>query len=225
MIKNELYDRALEIFMESKGDISLKAIAKSVGVSPTTVARWCRNENWKIKAAKAFPTTERPKGEWIVVRKKALFEKAVKMFKDSGGKISNGELGRQLKVTKKTIAEWKKTAQWKQAVARTVVVEPSSMKPLARVALPSKEPHPSQAEVGDLGPILSYQDLIALNERLRSMLGREFLTAAEIEQLSNAKLSLLKAAEAYLGIANTNVAHGTAQKEGRPISSILSLHR
>jgi len=40
----------------------------------------------------------------------------------------------------------------------------------------------------------------SLNERLRSMLQRDFLTAPEIEHLSKAKRSLLEAAEVHLGI-------------------------
>jgi hypothetical protein len=191
MAKKEAHDQALKMFIKSKGKTTLKAIAEAVGVNSLTVGRWYKKKDWngKIDTIKAAPTTEKQKPvEGVVIRKKGLFDEAVKLFQESGRKISNVELGKQLNVSVTTITKWKKMPQWIQAAPTTVTRTPAPVV------------FPAQSAGVDIESITSLEDLAALNERLRSMLQRDFLTAAEIEHLSNAKLSLLEAAEVYLGI-------------------------
>ncbi len=191
MAKKEAHDQALKMFIKSKGKTTLKAIAEAVGVNSLTVGRWNKKEDWrgKIDTIKAAPTGKQRKPvEVVVIRKKGLFDQAVKVYQESGRKISNVDLGKQLNVSATTIAKWKKMPQWSQAAPTTVTRTPASVKPSA------------QSAAIDIESITSLEDLVVLNERLRSMLQRDCLTAAEIEHLSDAKLSLLEAAEVYLGI-------------------------
>jgi hypothetical protein len=219
MAKKEAHAQALKMFIESKGKTPLQAIAKAVGVSSVSVSRWHQKENWKeqigtLKAApavtekekvapiKAAPAVKKRKSaESVVIRKKGLFDQAVKIFNESGGKISNVALAKQLDINSTSIARWKKMPQWSQAVVVTVSPEAVETTSPPEVAPPPLEvvSAPQAAEF-DVETITSLQDLITLNERLRAMLNRDFLTAAEIEHLSNAKLSLLESAEVYLGI-------------------------
>ena len=209
MAKQEAHAQALKMYIDSKGKTPLKAIAEAAGVSPFSVGRWHKIENWKgkIGAVKAAPTGKgRKRVEGVVIRKKDAFDQAVKLFQESGGRISNVELGKRLKVSGTTIANWKKMPQWGQGAAVTVSPEPVEVAPPPQAALPpevappSEMAPPAQSAAVDIEAITALQDLVTLNERLRSVLERDFLTAAEIEYLSNAKLALLEAAEVYLGI-------------------------
>jgi uncharacterized protein YjcR len=230
MAKKEAHAQALRMFIESKGKTPLKDIAEAVGVSSLSVGRWHEAENWKEKiptvksfpvvrkrkkaeaakvaptatkmepvvAIKAAPTVKARKVEDIVIRKKGLFNQAVKIFLESDGKITNLALSKKLKVSKTTIGKWKQMPQWSEAVA--VVPEPVEAAPAVQEALLSEVAPPAEKAASEIGAITGLQDLVTLNERLRSMLQREFLTAAEIEHLSKAKLALLEAAEVYLVI-------------------------
>jgi transposase len=227
MAKKEAHAQALKMFIESKGKTPLKAIAKAVEVSPFSVGRWHKQENWKgkigegkeapaapqgekveeakpaprarrkgsLEEAKAAPTIKRRKrAEGIVIRKKDLFDQAVQMFQKSGGKVSNLELSKKLKISAATIAKWKKMPEWSQGAAVTASPEPSKAAPP-----PQAVPRPEAAAV-DVEAITAPQDLILLNQKVRSMLEREHLTAGELVELSEAKLTLLEAAEVFLGI-------------------------
>jgi hypothetical protein len=158
-------------------------------------------ETKRAEATKTPPSRKRSKpAESAVIRKRDVFDQAVKVFQESGGKISNVELGKQVKVSAVTIAKWKKMPEWSQAAPVTVKPEPTEATPAPQIATaPESAPAPQSPKV-DLESITALQDLVTLNERLRSVLERNFLTAAEIEYLSNAKLALLEAAEVYLGI-------------------------
>lgn len=197
MAKKEAHAKALEIYIKSKGKTPLSAIAEAVGVSSFSVGRWHKMENWKEKI-KGAPTSHKQNPvQAASVRNKDLFDQAVKLFNESGGKISNTALSKQIGVSPTSIANWKKMPQWSEGAAVAVIPEPSET-PSPEIA-PPIETAPAP-QVVDLESITSPQDLIALNERLRAMLLRDFLTADELEHLSNAKLILLEAAEVYLGI-------------------------
>jgi hypothetical protein len=200
MAKKEAHAQGLKMFIESGGKTPLKAIAEAVGVSFFSVRRWHKIENWKEKI-KGPPAGEKRKHvEGVGIRKKDLFDQAVKIFNESGGKISNVELGKKLGISGTTIANWKKIPQWSEAVAVAVSLKTSEVAPPCEIApAPEVAPPPEKAAM-DLELITSLQDLVALNERLRGMLQRDFLSAEDIEHLSNAKLILLEAAEVYLGI-------------------------
>jgi hypothetical protein len=99
-----------------------------------------------------------------------------------------------------TIANWKKMPQWSEAAVVGDSLEPSEVAPPPQIAPPTEAAPPPEKATVDLESITSIQDLVALSERLRAMLQRDFLTPDEIEHLSNAKPILLEAAEVYLEI-------------------------
>jgi hypothetical protein len=200
MAKKEAHAQALKMFIESGGKTPLKGIAEAVGVSFFSVRRWCKTENWKEKIKELPAGEEQKRVEGVGIRRKDLLIQAVKIFNGSGGKISNAELGKKLGVTGTTIANWKKMSQWGKAVAVAVSPKTSEVAPPPEIApAPEAAPPPEKAAT-DLELITSFQDLVALNDRLRGMLQRDFVTAEDIEHLSNAKLILLEAAHVYLGI-------------------------
>lgn len=196
MVKHEGHDKALDMYLKAGGNINIKAIAKAVGANPLTVGRWKKKDNWdaKLKEVIAAPAVseKKPRGARGIF-KKDVFDKAVRIFSESGGTISNVQLGKESGVSTTTIAEWKNRPEWNEAVSVPVVSEPERPKSL---------PEPSKPVVTriNLGAVIAPQDLMALNERLRSMLQREYLTSADLEHLSNAKLSLLEAAGVYMGL-------------------------
>jgi len=107
--------------------------------------------------------------------------------------MSNVQLSKESGVSAATIAKWKKMPQWDEAVSVPAMPEPAKVE----AAL---EPAKPQVSKIDLDAVIAPQDLITLNERLRSMLAREYLTSADLEHLSNAKLSLLEAAGVLMGV-------------------------
>jgi len=81
-----------------------------------------------------------------------------------------------------------------QEAAAPVPPEPVKEAPVPQ-SLPCRE-----VTTVDIEAIIAPQDLVALNDRLRSMLNREYLTTEDLEHLSNAKLTLLEAADVFLGM-------------------------
>ncbi len=155
--------------------------------------------NWKAKleeveAAPAAAAKKRKPREAEGIRKRDVFDKAAQIFHESGGTISTVQLGKKVKVSAQTIANWKKMPEWNQAAP-----VPAKAKLAEAVPVAQEMPKLKMPEV-NVAAVIAAQDLIALNERLRSMLDREYLTAADLEHLSNAKLSLLEAADVYLAI-------------------------
>jgi hypothetical protein len=92
--------------------------------------------------------------------KKDLFDQAVKIFNESGGKISNVELGKKLGISATTIANWKKMSQWSEAAGVSVNPEPSKVAPPSQIA-PASEVAPTPQAAVNLEPIISLQDLVA----------------------------------------------------------------
>jgi uncharacterized protein YjcR len=216
MVKKEAHEKALAMYLKAGGKIKNVDLGKAVGVNPITIGQWIKKDNWKakleeVKAAPA-PAVKKRKPRESIILKKDAFHKAVRIFQESGSSISNAELGKKVKVSPQTIANWKKMPEWGQVApvtARAVPIkevqipqevqisQEASRIEAAPVAQETPKPEMPKANVA---AVIASQDLIALNERLRSMLDREYLTAADLEHLSNAKLSLLEAADVYLGI-------------------------
>jgi uncharacterized protein YjcR len=196
MVKKEAHDKALDMYLKAGGKITIKAIAEAVGATPLTVRSWQKKDNWeaKLKEVKAAPAVRQRKSREGGVLKKDIFSDAVKIFQESGGTISNVELSKKVKVSPQTIANWKKMPEWNQVAAVPVTPEPVKEAAVPQ-ALAGRE-----VTTVDIEAIIAPQDLVALNERLRSMLNREYLTTEDLEHLSNAKLTLLEAADVYLGM-------------------------
>jgi uncharacterized protein YjcR len=197
MVKKEAHDKALAMYLKAGGKVTVKAIADAVGATPLTVGRWQKKDNWEAKLAEKKstpPARKRKPREGVVLRKKDVFDKAVKIFQESGGTISNVELSKKAKVAPATVAKWKKMAEWHQAAPVSVTPEP------VKEAAVAQEVPRREITAVNIEAIVAPQDLVALNERLRSMLNREYLTTEDLEHLSNAKLTLLEAADVYLGM-------------------------
>jgi hypothetical protein len=191
MAKTEAQAEALRLFIESQGKTPLKAIADAIGVSYFSVRRWYKAQDWKerMEAAKEAPIVKkRKRAEGVVTSKKDVVDKA-----ERPAQVAPVHEEASVPVSPEPSKE-------APQVEVTVIPEPSEATPPAQID-PVHDVAPiTQSATVDIEAITSLQDLLTLNERLRSMLERNFLTAAEIEHLSNAKLTLLEAAEVYLGI-------------------------
>ena len=106
-MKKEARVDALKVFLKSKGKINNKQIAERVGVNPLTVGRWKREDNWqeKLEEKLAEPVREVPPAT-EVVRKKAQHDQALQLFLESGGRITNKEMAKTVRVSPATIAKW-----------------------------------------------------------------------------------------------------------------------
>jgi hypothetical protein len=194
MAKTEAQAEALKLFIESQGRTPLKAIADAVGVSYFSVRRWYKAQDWKerMEAVKEAPIVKkRKRAEEVVTPKKDVVDKA-----ERPPQVAPVPEAASVPVGPEPSEE-------APQVDVTVIPEPTETTTPAQIA-PTLEIAPiTQSATVDIEAITSLQDLVTLNERLRSILDRNFLTAAEIEHLSNAKLTLLEAAEVYLGIVKS----------------------
>ncbi|MGO9572276.1 MAG: phage terminase small subunit-related protein, partial [Desulfomonilaceae bacterium] len=105
-MKKEARIQAEKMFLRAEGGIANKEIAKALKVNPVTVGRWKRSDNWgsKLKAG----TQAAQKVGAREVRKKAAREKAVKLYMEVGGNVTNKELAKKVGVSPATISNWKR---------------------------------------------------------------------------------------------------------------------
>jgi uncharacterized protein YjcR len=112
-------ERALKLYVESKGEMSVGEIAAKAETRPNVIGAWIKKEGWhkqlkgrpKEETVLEKPKTEK-KSKAPVLRKRDTFDKARQMFRDSGGKISNTELSMAFKVSMATVAKWKAMPEW-----------------------------------------------------------------------------------------------------------------
>lgn len=190
-MKKEARNDALKVYLKAKGKINNKQIAEKVGVNPLTVGRWKREDNWQktLEEKLAEPARQAPPAG-DVVRKKAQHDAALKLFLDSGGKITNKEMAKTVHVSPATIAKWKTVEKW----AEKAVAAP----PKAVAAAAAAE---TKAELElDMGDLVSPEQIVRINQRIDAMLERDYLTAEDIADLADAKRGTLEAVEIYLGI-------------------------
>ncbi len=195
-MKKEARERALKIFLKAKGKVTNKQIADGVGVNPLTVGRWKRKENWerKLKELAKAPAKEAPP----VVRKKAARDKALQIFIDLGGNVTNKALSDKTGVTPATISKWKQQDNWDaKLVPAKAEVQP--------VPEPAMEPKEQETK---LALLISPEQIIAINKRIETILQRDHLTASEIAELAAAKRDMLDAVEIYVHIV------GAAEEAG-----------
>jgi uncharacterized protein YjcR len=116
-------EKALELYLESNGEMSVGEIAAKAETRPNVVGAWIKKEGWhnQLKGKpKEETVTEKPAretkskraGKTPVLRKRDAFDKALRMFRDSDGKISNSAISNALNVGMATVAKWKKMPQW-----------------------------------------------------------------------------------------------------------------
>ncbi|MCA1961871.1 MAG: hypothetical protein LDL33_13895 [Desulfomonile sp.] len=200
-MKKEARNEALKVFLKSKGKFNNKQIAEKVGVNPLTIGRWKREDNWQQTLEEKLAEAAREAahaGE--VVRKKAQRDAALKLFLESGGRITNKEMAKTVGVSPATIAKWKNVENWPEQVAAAPAA-PAAPVVAASEAASEAVPAEAKAELElDMGDLVSPEQIIRINQRIDVMLERDYLTAEDIADLAEAKREALEAVEIYLGI-------------------------
>ena len=182
-MKKEARIQAEKMFLKAGGKITNREIAKLLEVNPLTVGRWKRDDDWgsKIKAGEHAA----PKEAAVVVRKKAARDKAVKLYMEVGGNVTNKELGKRVGVSPATISKWKQADGWIDHLTPLDVKAGAELK--------------EETEL-DIGELASPEQIIQINQRIDSLLKRDYLTASEVADLAEAKSALLEAVDIYLAI-------------------------
>src|SRR5208337_1935411 len=111
-------------------------------------------------------------GDGVVVRKKVARDKALEIYINTGGNITNKDLAKRAGVSPATISKWKKQDEWEKQLAEKATVR--------------------LAEEGefDIGQLVSPEQIVQINQRIDNLLSREHLTASEIADLAGAKSAL-----------------------------------
>ncbi len=184
-MKKEARLQAEKMFLKAGGKITNRDIAKMVKVNPLTVGRWKRDDNWESRlTAGDHPAQKEGAG---MVRKKAARDKAVKLYMEEGGNITNKELAIKVGVSPATISKWKQADGWIDQLAPAEAEAPIEMT--------------EEAEL-DIGELASPEQIILINQRIDSLLKRDYLSAGEVADLAEAKSALLEAVDIYLAIVH-----------------------
>jgi uncharacterized protein YjcR len=185
-MKKEARIQAEKMFIKAGGKITNREIAKAVKVNALTVGRWKRDESWEDKL-KGVEQTVAPKETGGVVRKKAASDKALKIYMEAAGNITNKDLAKRVGVSPATISKWKLVDNWidKLTPEEEVMEAPVEIR---------------EARDLDIGELASPEQIIDLNRRIDILLKRDYLSASEIADLAEAKSDLLDAVEIYLAI-------------------------
>jgi uncharacterized protein YjcR len=186
-MKKEARAQAEEMFLKSGGKITNRDIAKTVEVNPLTVGRWKREDNWgaKLKQAKPAPTKGRA-ASGTIVRKKAARDKALQIYLEAEGNITNKELAKRVEVSPATISNWKEQDGWDD---RLMLEKASEI----RIS-------PREEQEIDIAEMVSPEQIVEINRRIESLLARDYLTSSEIADLATAKSDLLEAVLTYMDI-------------------------
>jgi uncharacterized protein YjcR len=182
-MKKEARDQGQKMFVKAGGKITNREIAKEVGVNPLTVGRWKREDDWESKLKSEQQPEARAAGG--IVRKKVARDRALRLFIDSGGNVTNKELARNVGVSPATVSKWKEQDAW------TDQLEPLKQETAPRAA--------EELEL-DMGELASPEQIIRINSRIDALLQRDYLTSGELADLAQAKNDLLAAVETYLAI-------------------------
>jgi uncharacterized protein YjcR len=188
-MKKEARIQAEKMFLKSGGKVTNRDIANSVKVNALTVGRWKREDDWASKLKDMEQAPPKDSGA-ITVRKKAARDKALKLYLEAGGNITNKDLALEADVSPATISKWKEQDGWIQQIEMPVQEESE-----IEEALELKE----QPEL-DIGELASPEQIIEINQRIDELLKRDYLTASELADVSEAKCNLLEAVQTYLAI-------------------------
>jgi len=185
-MKKEARLQAEKMFLNAKGKITNREIAKTLNVNALTVGRWKREEEWDsiLKAREQAAIKEDRAGS---VRKKDARDKAVRLYMDAGGNITNKELAIKVGVSPATISKWKEVDAW---------ISNIQLQPLTVQESPVAQEEPGF----DLNEMTSPEQIIRINKKIDVFLAREHLLASEILDLADAKSALLESVETYLAI-------------------------
>ncbi|HMK37419.1 MAG TPA: phage terminase small subunit-related protein [Desulfomonilaceae bacterium] len=185
-MKKEARIQAEKMFTKAGGKVTNRDIAKAVKVNALTIGRWKRDDNWEGKL-KGTEQDQLPKDTGGIVRKKAARDKAIKIYLDASGNVTNKELAKRVGVSPATISKWKLVDNW--------IDKLSPDEEMAGVMAEAREPRDL-----DIGELASPEQIIEINRRIDSLLKRDYLSSSEIADLAEAKSDLLDAVEIYLAI-------------------------
>jgi uncharacterized protein YjcR len=188
-MKKEARIQAEKMFLKHGGKITNREIANAVKVNALTVGRWKRDDDWASKLKGMEEATAKETGA-VTIRKKAARDKAVNLYMEAGGNITNKDLARKVGVSPATISKWKEQDGWIAHI---------------EAPMPEEEPEDVQPEVReepelDIGELASPEQIIEINRRIDDLLRRDYLTAGELADVAAAKSDLLEAVQTYLAI-------------------------
>lgn len=205
-MKKEARIQAEKMFLKFGGKITNREIATAVKVNALTVGRWKRDDDWdaQLKTVEEPPAAEPPV---FTVRKKAARDKALSLYLDAGGNITNKDLARKVGVSPATISKWKELDNWIAEITEAPEPELAPEEPVITVVAPEAretgEPvvakETKQAEV-NIGELVWPEQIIEMNRKIDALLKREYLTAGELAEVADAKVGLLHAVQTYLAI-------------------------
>jgi hypothetical protein len=204
-MKKEARIQAEKMFLKVGGKITNREIATAVNVNALTVGRWKREDDWdsKLKTAEEVVAPEPPV---FTVRKKAARDKALGLYLEAGGNITNKDLARKVGVSPATISKWKEVDDWISQITEAPEPEVAGEEEESVVTMVIPEsveaqetPESGQTEV-NIGDLVWPEQIIEMNRKIDAMLKREYLTAGELAEVADAKVGLLHAVQTYLAI-------------------------
>jgi len=186
-MKKEARSQAEKIFLKAGGEITNREIAKAVNVNPLTVGRWKREDKWGTKLKQAGPATVKGRATaGVIVRKKAARDKALQIYLQAEGNITNKELAKQAGVSPATVSKWKEQDDWDDQL---ILSRGDDIRAAER----------EEREI-DIAELVSPEQIVEINRRIDNLLTRDYLTASEIAELATAKSDLLEAVLTYMDI-------------------------
>jgi len=186
-MKKEARAQAEKIFLKAGGKIPNRDIAKTVEVNPLTVGRWKREDKWGTKLKQAEPAPAKSSAApGTIIRKKAARDKALQIYLQAEGNITNKELAKRVDVSPATISKWKEQDGWDDQLILAKGAE-------IRI-------NPSEEQEIDIAELVSPEQIVEINRRIEDLLARDYLTSSEIADLATAKSDLLEAVLTYMDI-------------------------
>jgi len=184
-VKKAERSRAEKMFLQAKGKITNREIAKELKVYSLTVGRWKKEDRWadKLKSMKEAPPKTAKKTK-VAVRKKVARDKALQIYMTAGGNITNKDLAKRAGASAATISKWKEMDRWEEQLMKGTIAK----------AAPGEE-----REVA-IGELASPDQIVQINRRIDNLLSREHLTATEVAELALAKRDLHGAVLTYIDI-------------------------
>jgi hypothetical protein len=205
-LKKDTREKAEELFLQADGKVTNVGIAKVLQVHPLTIGRWKRTDQWESKLEerrKVGTKALKARGP----RKKDALDKALKLFSDAGGNITNQEIAVQVGVSASSIANWKAAGGWNDLIQskpgeieeRVVAAEVTAelLKTEGLVVEPSRDTEVPGIQLDEL---VAPGQIIQINRKMDEMLQRRHLTADEVADLARAKSLMLEAVMTYLAI-------------------------
>jgi transposase len=185
-MKKEARAQAEKMFMKAGGKITNRDIAKAVKVNALTVGRWKQEDRWGAKLKGGGSPIGTGAASGTIVRKKAARDKALSIYIEAEGNITNKELAKRTGVSPATVSKWKEQDKWDDQLA-----------PAQEFDIRTAQKEEQQIDIGEL---VSPEQIVEINRRIENLLARDYLTAGEIADLATAKSDLLEAVLTYMDI-------------------------